>query len=114
VAQKTKIGGIEMKNTPKVELAHFGQAITTKEVFSKLDEMGFYPLSKKQVNAYDSGIQGEFPIIALGTIWQNPLGFNGTGADSLRCNKSDLPAYLDGLWSAECRFAAARITLPRR
>ncbi len=95
-----------------VELIHFGKDKTTDEVLSELDKTGMRPTTLKELLALGEkypDLQREFPIIALGSVWQNPGGDRSCaylgGSDSDR--GLDL-GWLGSRWGGRCRFAAVR------
>ncbi len=95
-----------------IELIYFGRNMETNEVLSELDKMGMRPATLKELLALGEkhpDLQREFPIIALGSVWQVPdggrgcayLGGGGSGRGlSLR--------WIGGGWIDCCRFAAVR------
>ncbi len=95
-----------------VELIHFGQDKTTDEVLSELDKKELRPATLKELLALGEkypGLQREFPIIALGSVWQDPYG-NRYCAYLCRYDaERDLDLdWIDGRWDGYCRFAAVR------
>lgn len=95
-----------------MEIIHFNRYISTDEVLHELDKMGYRPAELHELLAFGENypdIQRDFPIIALGSIWQFPFGERYVPFlfiyTSKRCLGLDL---VDGDWYEVCRFAAVR------
>lgn len=95
-----------------IELIHFNRSIGSEEALRELDKMGYRPAELHELLAFGAkypNIQREFPVIALGSVWQCPLGrrrvpflyWGGSGRElRLRWFGDD--------WHVRCRFAAVR------
>jgi len=95
-----------------VELIHFNRDISTDEAIHELDRMGYRPADLHELLALGEkypDLQREFPVIALGSVWQKPGGFRSCayldGNDSRRYLYLD---WVDFRWDDYCRFAAVR------
>jgi len=104
----------ERKGTAEVvvELIHFNRNISTDEALRELDKAGMRPAELHELLAFGKKypeVQREFPIVALGSVWQYRDGFrvvpflyrDGSGRD-LGLD------WVVGGWSGICRFAAVR------
>jgi len=60
-----------------VELVHFNRSISTDEALSELDRMGYRPAELHELLAFGEKypeVQREFPVVALGSVWQYRYG----------------------------------------
>ena len=114
-------GDINDKNFPTkrtgkaevvVELIHFDRYISTDNALHELDRMGMRPIELHELLAFGekySDVQREFPIVALGSVWQDRdgsrrvpcLGGNGSG------RRLSL-GWFEGDWGDVYWFAAVR------
>ena len=95
-----------------VELVHFGRDMESDAVLKEFEARGLRAVTLPELLAFGSHNpekQREFPIIALGSVWQ------GRGGDrSVPCLSGDGSGrglYLDwddDRWGDYCRFAAVR------
>jgi len=95
-----------------IKLFHFDQGISSEEVLKEMEKEGYRPAEACELLSFGvkhPDVQREFPIIALGSVWQSPGGHryvvylhrDGAGRDaSLH--------WLDLDWPGSCRFAAVR------
>lgn len=94
-----------------LELVRFNKVLTSEEVLKELDKLGYRPAELHELLAFGekySDIQRQFPVIALGSVWQYWGGryvpcLYGVG-DERRLGLS----YFSGRWGEHCRFAAVR------
>lgn len=95
-----------------IELLHFGKDISSDDVLAVLDAQGLRPAEPRELLALGAThpeLQREFPIIALGSVWQGPGSgrrvayLDGSGSE----RSLDLHWFVDG-WNERCRFAAVR------
>ena len=95
-----------------VELFRYGKDMSTDEVLAELDKQGYRPATLKELLAIGEkhpDLQKEFPIFALGSVWQNPS--DGRGCPCLSGGGSKRRLILDWIdfrWDGRCRFAAVR------
>jgi len=95
-----------------VELIHFNRYVSTNEALRELDGMGYRPAELHELLAFGEKypeVQRQFPVIALGSVWQ------GRGGDRLvpclighgsgRFLGLD---WLEGGWSEVYRFAVVK------
>ena len=60
-----------------VELIHFNRYISTKDALSELDRMGYRTAELHELLAFGEkypNVQREFPVVALGSVWQDRSG----------------------------------------
>ena len=116
-----KSGNVSDRNFPtvcsgeariEIVLVHFNRAISTEDALSELDRQGLKPADLHtllSLGAKYQNPQRQFPIVALGSVWQGPdgsryvpcLDWYGSGRIlELNCVDDDRPAV--------CRFAAVR------
>lgn len=60
-----------------VELIHFNKNISTDQALSELDRMEYLPAKLYELLAFGKkypDIQREFPVVALGSVWQDRRG----------------------------------------
>ncbi len=97
----------------KVELVHFDRNISSDDALKELDKMGYRPAEAHELLAFGAkypDVQREFPIVALGSVWQGPDG--GRSAVCLGRGGAGRGAYLGWLglgWDDGWRFAAVRL-----
>lgn len=93
-----------------VELFHFGKDMSTDEVLAELDKQGFRAATLKEILALGEkqpDLQKDFPIIGLGSVWQDPGGDRGCPYLSRDGSERSLSLrWVDNRWSGLCRFAA--------
>lgn len=104
----------ERKDTSEVEmkLIHFHRNISTDQALHELDRMGYRSAELHELLAFGqnySEVQRDFPVIALGSVWQDQGGCRCVPClfrnDSER--RLDL-LWVEGDWDEVCRFAAVR------
>lgn len=95
-----------------VELVHFGRDIESNDVLRELDTRGLRPAILPELLAFGTAYpekQREFPIIVLGSVWQDRGGRRDVACLSRRGSERDLGlSWLDDRWGGHCRFAAVR------
>ncbi|MBI3573124.1 MAG: hypothetical protein HY092_02910 [Candidatus Kerfeldbacteria bacterium] len=95
-----------------IELVHYGRGMSTDAVLKDLDARGLRPAKIEELLALGAAkpeLQREYPIIALGSVWQNLFGdcscpYLYRGGSGRRLS---LIRFGDG-WRGICRFAAVR------
>ena len=97
-----------------VELIHFGLHAVTDEALRELDGMGYRPAELHELLAFGAkypDIQREFPVVALGSVWQDPCGSHYAPVLFVDVDGSRRRLGL-GLteygWASDFRFAAVR------
>ena len=104
----TRTGKVEVV----VELIRFNCAISTKDAQRELDQRGYRPAELHELLAFGEKypeLQRQFPIVALGSVWQGRDGDrdvpclvgdgSGRGLDL---------GWVGDDWCEVCRFAAVR------
>ena len=96
----------------KIELVHFGKNMNTEDVLSELSKKGLRPAELHELlvlGEKHSDLQREFPIVALGSVWQHPYGFRNC-ADLYRLGSGRYLhlRWIGHRWDDDCRFAAVR------
>lgn len=93
-------------------LKHFGKDMSTDAVLKALDAEGLRPATMSELLALGAQypeLQRQFPIIALGSVWQDLFGSRYVGYLFSYGSKRELNLrYYDYDWSDLCRFAAIR------
>ncbi|MBI4993860.1 hypothetical protein HZC33_02815 [Candidatus Wolfebacteria bacterium] len=95
-----------------IELFHFNKEMDTNEALVELDKQGYRPITLKELLALGEehpNLQREFPIVALGSVWQSPRG--GRGCTFLGRYDLDRRLFLGwivGRWDCLYRFGAVR------
>jgi hypothetical protein len=103
-----RVGKAEME----VELIHFDRSISSEEVLKEMEKMSYRAAELHELLAFGAkypNVQREFPVIALGSVWQDWDG--GRGVADLSGSASKRYLYLisfDNVWCSYCRFAAVR------
>ena len=114
-------GDITTKNFPtkrsgkmktEINLIHFDRSISSEEVLKELDKMGYRAAELYELLTFGArypDVQREFPVVALGSVWQSPSASRCVAYLRRRDSKRYLLLYDFGRgWSAYCRFAAVR------
>lgn len=95
-----------------VILCHFDKDMSTDAVLKALDEKGLRPATMSEllaVGIQHSKLQLQFPIIALGSVWQFSLGRRDVGyLHSYACKRKLYLTWIGHDWHGTCRFAAVR------
>ena len=95
-----------------VELVHFGRDMASEAVLKEFEARGLRVATLPELLAFGATYpekQREFPIVALGSVWQNRIG--DRYMPYLGRNGSKRGLYLswnDVGWDGLCRFAAVR------
>ena len=95
-----------------VELVHFGRDMESDAILKEFEARGLRPATLPELLAFGATYpekQREFPILALGSVWQGPDG----GRDVACLGDWDAKRGLgldwdDDRWDVDCRFAAVR------
>lgn len=93
-------------------LVHLNRSASTDEVRKELESRGLRPATIAELLAFGvkyPNKQREFPIIALGSVWQRPVGRCHVAGLGGSASRRDLRLYWceDG-WDGGCRFLASR------
>jgi len=101
------------KGTVEVQLIHFNRVISTENVLNELDRQGLKAADLHtllSLGAKYPDLQREFPIVALGSVWQNRNGGNRRVLCLLRDGSGRSLDLRWGVvdWCGVYRFAAVR------
>jgi hypothetical protein len=98
--------------TIDLELVHLDKAVSTEAVLAHMDANGLRPARIEELLAFGvtyPGIQREFPLISLGSVWRSSHGFgpvpylSGHGGGRYLHLQHYVKEWLNG-----CRFLAVR------
>lgn len=93
-------------------LRHFDKSMSTDAVLKALDEEGLRPATMSELLALGiqhPTLQLQFPIIALGSVWQDSGGGRRVGGLNGDDGERKLSLFwIDVDWNDSCRFAAVR------
>jgi len=95
-----------------IKLFHFNRYISSEDATREMDKAGYRPAEACELLDFGAkypDVQREFPVIALGSVWQSPDGDRRVVCLS-RCGvrrRAYLSWFGDG-WVGACRFAAVR------
>lgn len=98
------------KKEEEVVLFHFDKVMTSEQAITEMDKTGFRPATIEELlalGAQQPELQKQFPIVALGSVWRNPLG--DRNVPDLRWGGRQRSLDLDwfgGDWREDSRFAA--------
>ena len=92
------------------QLIHFNKTMFTDQVLTELDKQNLRPANLQELLVLGEkhpDLQREFPIVALGSVWQRLSGYrdcpylDGSGSERYLSL-----LWIDVGWSEVCRFAA--------
>lgn len=91
----------------------FGEILVTPEVLVRIRSAGYRPSTLHELLAIGEqhpDEQRKYPIVGLGSVWLTEKGFHGVGCIDgyVRRRRLD-PAWLEGWWRPEHRFAAVKL-----
>jgi hypothetical protein len=92
------------------EILGYGDYVSSEEIIKDMDRRGFRPATIAELLAFDEAYpdkQREFPIVALGSVWQNPNDLVFV-VYLLEQNSRRSLALWCGLWYDYHRFLAFR------
>jgi len=105
---------IEGKGQREVEvvLFHFNRVVSSEEVISELEKAGYRPARIEELltlGAERPELQKEFPIISLGSVWQDPNGCRCVPYLNWNDVKRNLNLnWFENYWREDYRFAGLR------
>jgi hypothetical protein len=95
----------------EMKLFHFNRDMTSEQVIEELKKQGYRPAELHELLVLGEkypDLQRQFPIIALGSVWQD---WDDRFVPCL-CRRGDerflIPGYFNSRWDGRCRFAAVR------
>lgn len=93
-----------------LHLIHFDRDIESDDAIAEMDKMGLRPAETHELLALGAAqpdLQREFPIIALGSVWQGRVGYRCVPCLYRGGSERGLGLLWFGFgWHAYCRFAA--------
>ena len=99
-------------DTVDVQLVHFNRIVSTEEALKELDNQGLRAIDLHEllsIGAKYPNLQREFPIVALGSVWQDRYGPRYVPyLDGLGSERDLHLSWVGDDWSELCRFAAVR------
>ncbi len=91
-----------------LELIHFNRVISTLDARREIKKRGLVPAGIEHLLALGAkhpNLQKEFPIVALGSVWQDPSGNRGAACLYGWRGTRELSLYWrDDAWRRGCRF----------
>ncbi len=99
----------------EVRLVHFDRVISTDDALRELDRMGLRPAELHELltlGATHPNLQRKFPVIALGSVWQDSHDDRYCAFLDRNGSKRNLNLnWIENDWNENCRFAAVRYSL---
>lgn len=96
----------------EVELIHFNRFISTDRALEGLDKLGVRPAELHELLALGEKypeLQSKFPIVALGSVWQDPRGYRYVPYLYCYGSRRKLCLYwIEDDWDGYWRFAVVR------
>jgi len=93
-----------------LHLIHLNREVNSEPTIAELDKIGLRPAETHELLALGAAhpeLQRQFPIIALGSVWQVRPGYRRVPFLSRHVSKRRLLlSWFDFGWLADCRFAA--------
>lgn len=94
----------------KIVLVHFNREIGSDEAIRELDKQGLRSAELPELLAFGAkypDVQREFPVVALGSVWQSPDGNRNCASLHRLSDERALSLHWLALgWGSHCRFAA--------
>ncbi len=95
-----------------LELVHFNRVISTSDALKELKERGLTLAGLEHLLAFGAkhpNLQKEFPVVALGSVWQRPSGSRHVACLYRWSDERELVLYWrDYDWHEDCRFLVVR------
>jgi len=100
------------KQEKEIVLFHFGRYISSGDAIAEMAKAGYCPAQIQELLALGAAnpeLQKQFPIVALGSAWQNPDGNRGVTYLFWSVRERDLDlSWFEFDWDEDYRFAAVR------
>lgn len=100
------------KSERELVLFHFNNVMTPEEIVAKITEAGYELATIWDIlglAAKEPNLQKEFPIVALGSVWQGPSGHRRVPClCSVGGDRNFGLSYLERGWRVSYRFLARR------
>ncbi len=94
------------------KLFHFNRSISSDDAIKEMEKEGYRPGNIHELLALGEAkpeLQKEFPVIAIGSVWQDPDGGRFVAVLDYGDSRRKLNLYwFDGVWGDEDRFLAVR------
>ena len=93
------------------KLFHFNRDIGSDEAIRLMDKDGYRSGTIEELLALGASqpeLQRQFPIVALGSVWQRDGRRNVPFLDGSDAKRDLDLHWIDGVWSVRCRFLAVR------
>ena len=98
-----------------LELVHYGKNMTPMAALEAIERKGYRPATIEELLAFGAtypDLPQDFPIIALGAVWEDPDYYRPREIACLDRDKDGrglgLDSFFDTEWHAGCRFLAVR------
>lgn len=95
-----------------VELIHLNRVVSTSEALRELDKAGYRPAELHELLAFGEKypeLQRKFPVVALGSVWQDRLGSHDVPyLDRYGSRRHLHLIWIESVWGEVYRFAAVR------
>ena len=96
-----------------LDLMHFDRRMKTENVLAAIEAQGYRPATIEELLAFGatySELQREFPIVALGAVWQRGHGDRrvATLCKDRDRRHLDFSLYYGGAWESHYRFLVVR------
>lgn len=103
---------VDPDHKAEIVLKNFPWMMTTKGVQGEMLKLGLRPATMCELLAFGAkypDIQRQFPILALGSLWKSPTGYNLVGCLRRLIGERRLCLQMADLhWDSHWRFAAVR------
>jgi hypothetical protein len=100
------------KTVVSAKLFHFNRSISSDDAISEMDRAGYRPATLMELLVLGfilPGLQRQFPIVALGSIWLSADGHRYVPCLGVGDGKRGLDLdWFDSVWRACCRFLGVR------
>ncbi|PIR72123.1 MAG: hypothetical protein COU42_02245 [Candidatus Nealsonbacteria bacterium CG10_big_fil_rev_8_21_14_0_10_36_24] len=100
------------KQEEEIVLFCFGKNISSGDAIAEMEKQGFRPARIEELLALGAaypGLQKQFPIVALGSVWQDPVSSRLVPYLNWFSDERLLHLlWFEGGWGGDWRFAAVR------
>ena len=111
-ANNFPVDGQLCRKETDIVLVYLNRAANTEQVLAEMDRKGLRPATIAEllsIGAKYPNLQREFPIVALGSVWQDRYGPRYVPyLDGLGSERDLHLSWVGDDWSELCRFAAVR------
>jgi len=96
----------------EIQLLHFNRTMSSDDVLREMENQNLRPATLQELLALGEKypqVQKEFPVVAIGSVWQGPSGGRRVPFLGWDGRERDLSlGWVGGVWNGDCRFAAVR------